>query len=73
MENTINPLPAVQIYSNSQGRVYAPLMRSTRTHSICTSTTKGAYIRPLTASRATKIFSCQQSSMYIYALHVLRQ
>ena len=62
-----------------QPRTYIYVLdASTRTHSFCTSATKeyvlyDVYIRPLTVSRETKIFSCQQPRTYIYVLHVLRQ
>ena len=48
-------------------------MRSTRTHSICTSATKDVYMRPFSISHAIKIFSCEQPRTYIYVIHVLRQ
>ena len=40
-------------------------MHFTRIYSICTSATKDVYIHPLTVSRVTKIFSCQQPRTYI--------
>ena len=54
----VNPLRTERILPNSQGRTYTSLMRSTRTHSVWTSATKDVYIRPLTVSHTTKIFSC---------------
>ena len=71
-KNVFNHLRAKRIFFSSQGPIYTFLMHSTLTHCICTAGTKDVYVRPLTVSRATKLFSYQQLRTYKYVFLLFR-